>query len=138
MARHRKHMRKWRATVSVYDVHKSHHRAPSHDSADVFRGVLDEWVSAYAEQMLFKESQLSIFNIDWKCITCKTSTKINVKQLVKHGSQIDRRAFYCNKCRPKKFTAAIAADPILYRYMCSFYSKVRKQVKSNSNITELL
>lgn len=138
MQKRRKYLRKWKARISVYDVSSQHHRRKTNDADQIFYGVLDEWINAYAEQLLFKKLNASIYNIDWKCIMCKTPLTINIKRLVKLGKQIDRRAFYCDTCRPKKFTIDIAASPILYRYMSAFYSKIRNIIKTNTNTSELL
>lgn len=130
--------KKWTKKISIHDVSVKHHRTGSTDADDVFVAVLDEWVASYTESILFREEYRKRYLIDWSCFTCKTTIQISIKGLIKSKKPIDRQSFYCDKCKPKKMTIRLSSDPILVRYINSFYTSIRLRIRKHSNLLDLL
>jgi hypothetical protein len=133
--KHRR-FRRWRNTLSTKSVSYNHHKSVITDSDISLKTVLNDWISAHAELLLFRESYKSAYCIDWTCIQCKTKLSIDVHDMIKYQKPIDARAFYCHKCRPAKMTISIMTNPILIRYINTFYAHVKLIIRKNTN-TEL-
>lgn len=135
--RKRNRFRKWSNRLSVYSVAKNQHRSVSDNDKEIFVAILDEWISSYAELLLFREQHKSTYCIDWSCIQCKTLIVIDSYNTIKYQKPIPSSAFYCDKCRPKKMTVDRQVDPILIRYIGSFYSHMKQRIKANTNTLNL-
>ena len=134
----RKRFRRWKNTESVHNLNKFQNTSVSTEYDNVLKSVVNEWISAYSENKLISYLTVNRYNIDWYCFNCKKSISINTYHLLKHNKPINSQQLYCTSCRPKKFTKKYQSNPILFKYLNSFYSKVKLTIKQNSNMQQYL
>jgi hypothetical protein len=138
MTTKRKRFRKWRNTLSIRQVSYKHHQSVITESNESLVTVLNDWITVHAELLLFRESHRSAYCMNWQCLHCRKPLLIDCHGLLKHSKPIDARQFYCDTCRPAKMTIERMTDPILLRYVNTFYANLKLIINRNSNISDIL